>query len=142
MKYMLIFIGIIGILIALALILPTKPVAQVSTIVLEFTSPGDDGDVGTASSYELRYSTTPVGADTTAWWNAATIYPNMPQPLVAGTLTTVNITPATPFLTGNTYYFIMKACDEVPNCSGYSNVATKLLPDMIPPARIVNLSAQ
>ena len=44
-----------------------------------------------------------------------------------------------------TYYAIVTACDEVPNCSGWSNVyrvTVGAAPDVTPPWRITDLHAR
>src|SRR5262245_12230929 len=42
-----------------------------SSVVVQWTAPGDDGNVGRATTYQLRYRTSSVsGTDTTSWWNA------------------------------------------------------------------------
>jgi len=75
-----------------------------------------------------------------AWWNAATVCP-VPVPAVAGTRQSITIT--APFGPA-TYYFVLKTCDEVPNCSPYSNVAVRLVTvaDTTPPGRIIDLFAR
>lgn len=138
-------LGLAGIVLLLALLfipfLPGKAVAQLPSVTLDWTAPGDDGAIGTASTYQMRWST--VRPDTTstaamdAWWAAATSVPGLPAPAVSGTRQSVTV--AGPFPAGQTYYFVMKACDEVPNCSAYSNVAAKPVADTTPPSRILDL---
>ncbi|HUW82233.1 MAG TPA: fibronectin type III domain-containing protein, partial [Phycisphaerae bacterium] len=86
-----------------------------TSIQLSWTAPGDDGSSGTASSYDVRYSTSSIDAGN---WASATQATGEPSPLVAGTpqSTTVSGLGA-----GTTYYFAMKTSDEVPNESGLSN---------------------
>ena len=131
----------IGALLILLFIIPFPTHAQVASITLDWTAPGDDGNVGTASSYEMRWSTslpdTANAAAMNAWWTAATPVAAMPTPTLAGSSQS-KVVPG-PFTTGATYYFVMRACDEVPNCSAFSNVASKFLPDSTPPARIIDL---
>ena len=58
-------------------------VASDSTATLSWTATGDDGTVGRASRYDLRYRTTPIsGVDTLSWWNAATAATGVPTYLV------------------------------------------------------------
>jgi hypothetical protein len=121
---------------------PLFPVhAQVASITLDWTAPGDDGVIGTASSYQVRWSATKPDTTTTAamnaWWSAAASVATLPAPAIAGTAQSVAV--PGPFTTGQTYYFVILACDEVPNCATYSNVASKFLPDTVPPSRIVDL---
>lgn len=138
----------IGLALALLiLLLPYSSRAQTPSAMLDWTAPGDDGNIGTASSYELRYRSVGIsGTDTLGWWNAAIVVPSMPVPRVAGTLETVTISSG--FNWATTYYFIIKACDDglpgpgIPNCSGFSNVAVKTFgpaPDSTAPRRVIDL---
>ena len=78
-----------------------------------------------------------MGVDTLSWWNAANVVPAISAPGVVGD--TDSVTVAGTFRTGTHYYFLIKACDEVPNCSGYSNVADVFIPDTVPPSPIIDL---
>jgi Fibronectin type III domain len=109
-----------------------------SSVTLEWTAPGDDGNVGRATTYALRYRTTPPSTDTLSWWNAATSVSGLPAPSNAGTTETFLVRSLTPL---TTYYFILRAADEVPNWSGFSNVASKTTGgDATPPSAIADLS--
>jgi RHS repeat-associated protein len=89
---------------------------------LTWTAPGDDGNVGTAVKYEIRYSTSAI---TAANFSSAILAANIPDPLVAGTMQKMNV--AIP--SGNTtYYIAMVTKDEVPNTSVLSNVVTLKTP--------------
>lgn len=97
-------------------------VATADSVALNWTAPGDDGNIGTAAAYEMRYSETPVSADTAGWWASASSVGTMPAPLRAGSresFIVAGLAPAT------TYYFAIRSRDEVPNVSGFSNIATK-----------------
>ena len=60
-----------------AIVLPRFAAAD--SVTLSWTAPGDDGTVGRATSYEMRYSDQPVaGQDTLSWWNGATSVGTMP----------------------------------------------------------------
>ncbi len=86
---------------------------------LTWTAPGDDGGSGTATSYEIRYSTTGPINDTN--WATATIFTQSWIPLPAGNTETYDVTG----LTASTqYWFAIKVGDEVPNWSGVSNSPT------------------
>jgi len=98
------------------------PRAAADSVALAWTAPGDDGNSGTATSYEMRYSQNPVGADTSAWWAAATSVGTMPPPLRAGSRESF-IVAGLPAAT--TFYFAIRTSDEVPNVSGFSNIARK-----------------
>ncbi|MDF1498004.1 MAG: fibronectin type III domain-containing protein, partial [Patescibacteria group bacterium] len=108
----------------------TSDISVPSTIVLDYTnsqttatsaeltwiSPGDDADIGTASSYDIRYSTTDM---TLSDWASATQVLNEPTPIVAGTSQSMTVTGLSP---GTTYYFGIKAADESSNESLISNI--------------------
>lgn len=107
-----------------------------SSVDLSWSSPGDDGAVGTASVYDLRYSLTPI---TVANFGTATRWTNTPVPLVSGTTQGVTVNGLAP---GTVYYFAIKAADEAGNWSVMSNVATATtlgLPDLAPPSAITDL---
>lgn len=94
-----------------------------NSITLDWTAPGDDGNVGQVSSYELRYSTTAVAQDTTSWWNGVPSGQRLtlgPPLSAAGDPDSYTVTGLTQ---GTTYYFVLRALDEVANISGFSNVA-------------------
>ncbi len=93
---------------------------------LIWTAPGDDGNLGRADFYDLRYSTVPVGKDTASWWISpdTDTVPNEPSPSLAGITDSCTVTGLLP---DTTYYFVIKTGDEVPNWSGFSNVATVTL---------------
>jgi VCBS repeat protein/fibronectin type III domain protein/FG-GAP repeat protein len=111
--------------------------ATASSVTLSWTAPGDDGTTGTATSYDLRYSTTTISAGT---FTAATKVKAEPIPAVAGTTQSMTVSG---LAAGTTYYFVIKASDEVPNVSGLSNVATRTthsVSDVTPPASITDLA--
>jgi hypothetical protein len=85
-----------------------------NSVQLNWTSTGDDGYVGTATSYDIRYSTNPD-------WNTATQVSGEPAPLISGTPQSMIITGLDP---DTFYYFGMKAIDEAMNTSPLSNVVT------------------
>jgi len=69
--------GLAGLAFVALLVLAAPPAqGQVnpdSSVVLQWTAPGDDGTSGRASVYDIRYRTTAIsGTDTTTWWNGAT----------------------------------------------------------------------
>ncbi len=107
-----------------------------SSITLSWTAPGDDGNVGTASVYDIRYSTAMIND---ANWDQAVQIPDEPAPLVAGTQQSYTVYGLD---TNTTYYFAIKTADEVPNWSGMSAVVIRAtLRDETPPAPIMDLSA-
>ncbi len=108
-----------------------------SSITLSWTAPGDNGSSGTATTYDIRYSTSTITAGN---WASATQVSGEPTPLVAGTNQNMVITGLSP---STTYYFAIETADEVPNWSGLSNVpsgTTTAAADTTPPAAVTNLA--
>jgi hypothetical protein len=96
-----------------------------NSITLDWTAPGDDGIVGQVSSYQLRYSTTPVGTDVAGWWNGVPALQQLtlvPPPALAPAGAPDSYT-VTGLSQGTTYYFVLRALDEAYNISDFSNVA-------------------
>lgn len=87
------------------------------SITLSWTAPGDDGNSGTATSYDIRYSTTAITNDTD--FNNATEVTGEPTPSVAGSSESYEVTSLNP---ETTYYFALKTTDELANTSALSNV--------------------
>ena len=106
-----------------------------TTATLGWTSTGDDSVTGTATSYDVRYSTAPI---TLANWNAASQATGEPAPAVAGTAQTYTVRSLS---RETTYYFAIRASDEIGNQSGLSNVPSTTTPDSMPPSAILNLTA-
>ncbi len=89
-----------------------------STLSLRWPAPGDDGAVGLASAYEMRYSTTPFDEST---WNSAQVVAGVPAPHAPGTIEHFVIGD----LKVNTpYYIAIKTVDDVGNWSVISNLAS------------------
>ncbi len=89
-----------------------------NSVLLNWTAPGDDASVGTATSYHVRYSTSGLNEGT---WSAATVATGPPTPGVVGTAESFyvdNLPPKT------TYYFAVKTVDEAGNTSAISNIAS------------------
>lgn len=109
-----------------------------NSVTLLWTAPGDDDTVGTASSYDIRYSSSEI---TETSWGGATRAASPPVPQKAGTsdyFTVVGLDPLT------TYHFAIKTSDEANNQSAISNdatVETAPPPDHIPPSPIIDLGA-
>ncbi len=105
-----------------------------SSVQLNWTAPGDDGNTGTATTYDIRYSTSAITAGN---WASATQVSGEPAPAVAGTNQNMVING----LSGDTtYYFAIETADEVPNWSGLSNVPSAKTSDTVAPAAVTNLS--
>lgn len=108
------------------------------SIVLEWTSPGDDGAVGQAQRYDLRSSFQPIDEQNFA---TATVVLGTPTPSPAGRRERLILRG---LLVETTYFFALKTADEVPNWSPLSNVTQVTTPpgaDVFAPAAITTLSA-
>lgn len=92
--------------------------ATQSSALLSWTSSGDDGASGTATSYDIRYSTSNITSDN---WASATQVSGEPTPLVAGTSQSMTIGSLSP---STTYYFAIEATDNAGNVSALSNIAS------------------
>ncbi len=88
--------------------------------ILTWTAPGDDGDIGTADHYSIRYSTDFISDNN---WSLATIMPNPPMPLLSGQHQEAIVSDLS---YGEKYYFAIKAFDEAGNESSLSNVDSLL----------------
>ena len=89
---------------------------KTGSVYLYWSAPGDDGLVGRASQYDIRYSSAVITEDN---FGAATEVSGEPVPGEPGRRQGYEVLGLTP---GATYYFALKAADEVPNWSGLSNV--------------------
>ncbi|MFQ5601725.1 MAG: Ig-like domain-containing protein [bacterium] len=83
-----------------------------TSVALSWTAPGGDGTQGTASSYDLRYATTPISSEND--FNAATQATGLPNPSASGT--TENFIVAD-LLPGTTYHFAIRSQDGAGNNS-------------------------
>jgi hypothetical protein len=90
--------------------------ATYSTISLQWTAPGDDGKIGKATSYDIRFSTKRIQSD--ADFAAAKPIAETITPSESGTLERLT---AGGFESGTTYYFALKAVDDQGNLSPLSN---------------------
>ncbi|HDS09103.1 MAG TPA: T9SS type A sorting domain-containing protein, partial [Firmicutes bacterium] len=86
-------------------------------VTLEWTAVGDDGGVGTAESYIVKYSTADI-TDDTAFNNAIT-YTQTWTPQAAGNNESYLLTMPE---AGTLYYFSIKAVDDSSNVSAFGNV--------------------
>lgn len=85
---------------------------------ISFTAPGDDVFEGSASAYDIRYSTSPIDDGT---WKEAIPVSGLTQPLEGGNRQTIAVERLED---GMNYYFALRACDETGHCSSISNTAT------------------
>ncbi len=104
------------------------PGDQHGELILSWTATGDDGYIGTASSYKIKYSTSPLNEFN---FQTADSITAPPTPLPAGqaenfTIIGLNV--------GASYYVAIKAYDEMDNASPISNEALGFSAGiMIPP---------
>lgn len=109
--------------------------STVTTVTLSWSAPGDDGNSGVASEYDIRYATVPITASN---WSSAVPISGEPEPLSAGGAESFDVTGLNP---GTLYYFAIKTADEVPNWSGLSNIASRATEnEQNPPAAVADLS--
>lgn len=90
-----------------------------NSVTLTWTAPGDNGNTGQATSYDIRYDTQVIN---TGNWNLATSVPNPPTPKVAGSSESIVVIGLQP---NTLYYFGLKTTDESGNPSAISNIASK-----------------
>jgi hypothetical protein len=109
-----------------------------STVALTWSAVGDDSLSGTASSYEVRYSTSAI---TSGNFTAATLASGAPTPHASGSAESMTVggLPA-----GTTYFFALIVRDEAGNASALSNVVSAATDaaDTTPPAAIQDLSSR
>jgi len=87
-----------------------------ASIQLQWTAPGDDGTVGTASAYDLVYSTSPL---TQANFDQGTHVSGLPHPAAAGSIESFTVGGLDP---SRIYYFSLESVDNSGNWSKMSNV--------------------
>lgn len=88
-----------------------------NSITLTWTAPGDDGYNGTATQYDIRFSTEYISPYE---WETYIACPDEPTPEISGSgeeYIVSNLVPNT------IYYFAIKSADEVLNWSDMSNMA-------------------
>ncbi len=90
-----------------------------SSVTLTWTAVGDDGNAGTASSYDLRYSAAAISEGNIS---GATPVAGVPIPRAAGQQETFTVTG---LAAGTTYFFALRVGDEASNWSPLSNVASR-----------------
>jgi len=96
----------------------TAATPTLTSIELVWAAPGDDGDIGKATSYDIKYATTSISEEN---WTSAVSFVNVPAPNEAGSIEKLTI-PG--FIHEKTYYIAIKTSDEEGNESGISNIIT------------------
>ncbi len=105
-----------------------------NTATLTWTAPGDDGSVGTAAQYDIRYSLSEITPGT---WASADRAQGAPAPGPAGTTEYFTVTGLE---NRQTYNFALKTADRSHNWSGMSNVVNAVIEDYVAPGRVVDLT--
>lgn len=82
-----------------------------TSVALSWTAPGDDGTIGTATTYDVRYSTSTITAGN---WDLADQAATEPSPQSSGSSESFTITG---LAQNTTYYFGIKTTDELDNYS-------------------------
>ena len=85
-------------------------------ITLWWIAPGDNGTLGTAAGYVVKYSTS--GPITASNWATATTYTQSWTPLSANDIQIETVTGLNP---NTTYWFAVEAYDKAGNYGGVSN---------------------
>jgi predicted outer membrane repeat protein len=88
-----------------------------SSVTLEWTSPGAEGQPGDAAVYDLRVALEPL---TRTSWDSASPVPGVPAPRQPGGTERFEVTG---LATDTLHYFAVRTGDRVPNWSAISNVA-------------------
>jgi Tol biopolymer transport system component len=101
-------------------------------VILAWHAPGDDGTAGQAAAYHLRYAADSLTEES---WASATPLSAIPLPKPAGDMQSVRFE-GLPY---GIWHFAMKTCDEVPNWSPLSNIASANIGDFEPPGPVTNL---
>ena len=111
--------------------LAAKAGLEAGQITSTWTAPGDDGNVGTAMKYELRYSPDPITPEN---FNSAVLAATIPLPQIAGTKQQAVVSGLSD---GKIYYFALKTVDELLNYS-LSNIASMKTLEVAKSEAIIN----
>jgi len=108
----------------------------VTSVTLSWTATGDNGSVGQATEYDVRYSTS--GSITDENFSEATEVLDEPAPQKAGNTEVFEVTGLD---NDQTYWFAVRTADEVPNWSFVSNSVQAVIPDQVEPDAVSDLTA-
>jgi hypothetical protein len=101
-----------------------KALSASGQVLLRWTAPGDDGYVGRAVGYDIRYQTCSEGPiDSESEWESSAQIIGEPTPSPAGQIDSVILDGLIP---GERYYFGIKAYDKAGNFSPMSNCALEI----------------
>lgn len=104
-----------------------------NNVTVRWTAPGDDGSLGKAASYDLRYGVSPITNE--ALFLNASLVAGLASPKPAGQLEEAVVSG---LAGGVTYYFALKTVDEAGNTSGLSNSPGVFLKFLYVSTTIVN----
>ena len=93
------------------------------TVTLEWTATGDDNRRGSASSYELRYASSPI--ETATDFSNATPVTGLPQPAEASATETFRLDDSNGLERSASYYFALRATDNAGNTSPRASTERK-----------------
>jgi len=95
---------------------------SIPQVGLTWTAPSENhtGIEKPCASYDIRFSSVPIGGDTLTWWETASQVVDEPTPSAPGTAETHTVRG---LLFEVEYKFLLKSYDEVGNESAFSNVA-------------------
>jgi len=93
--------------------------ATTNSLTLTWTAPGDDGNNGTATEYDIRYATSNIDNET---WEFAIQASGEPAPGPAGSNETFGVDG---LAAATTYYFALKTIDDAGNWANLSNIASR-----------------
>lgn len=106
------------------------------SVTLQWTAPGDDGTLGLATLYHMKFSTGPINSGN---WALANEVPGMPAPLTPGSKQAITVRGLS---RDTTYYFAIRAEDDAGNLALISNVVTwDWVYDTAPPAAPTGVTA-
>jgi PKD repeat protein len=108
-----------------------SPARGVNWVKLAWSAPGDDRDIGQATSYLLRYLPDNAIGSEAQWQQATPASGALPSPVPAGMPQDAVITG---LLAGTTYGIGIRAADDQGNIGGLSNRLVVTTLDSIPPA--------
>lgn len=109
-----------------------------TSLALVWTSPGDDGEEGTAAAYDIRFSNQPINEDN--WALAEPLDPALiPAPKPGKQIETIVVLGLD---SGSLYAFALKTVDDAGLWSELSNCATGTTKnEEIPPSAVTDLEA-
>ena len=104
------------------------------SVTVAWTAPGDDGNIGTCTAYDLRWSQDSTDLVDNFVSQSGGLLSIIPQ--VAGSTESYTIPAMDP---STVYYVAIRAVDDADNWAGLSNILRFETPDNEPPAVIADL---